>query len=638
MAPDDLIRLKRQMRVRLKHQVLAARVAQSQLSQNHWAIKLSLSRGHLSDLVNGKRPYPSGKVRRKLLDGLACEFDELFHIECSSGPNPSNVDSFSSRILDFRMGRFRLLLGRVSKQDAAAARPQRGRIKPMRNLWDSLRRDLFLGLRKLFRHPAYAASVALTLALGIASFATVFSFIETFLLRPVPGIPSLEEVVNIRSITADGDGTALFLSFPNYRDLQARATSLSEVAAFHGVQLAFGQPGENPRPIGSQLNTRNYFSILGLEPELGRFFSEEEDSIAGAQAVAVISESFWQTQFGGQESVLGQEIRLNGQSFTIIGVAPKGFRGHFMGFPFDIFLPSSMADFASRDPEDRQDEWIELIASLAPGFEIMQARADIESIRGQLVEEFPEVNRHLTLRVSPTTGVEEDFQDGLVLFLGAFLVVALLILGSSCVNVANLMAARLLRRAPEMAVRQVMGARPSGITVQLIWESFILAAPGGLLGLGVSWLAVGELNRILTAASGIEFSASVGLLVIWLCVLSTFVIAIFLGVLTAFRLRRGQLLSMIQEGGERGNSGTRLSGLLITAQVAICLILCWYWRDSSCAPWAVPIPSIRVSRPRRSRCFRSTPSGSDWTLNEPGPSTKKSCVRHGCVPASRRPA
>lgn len=175
MAPDDLIRLKRQMRVRLKHQVLAARVAQSQLSQNHWAIKLSLSRGHLSDLVNGKRPYPSGKVRRKLLDGLACEFDELFHIECSSGPNPSNVDSFSSRILDFRMGRFRLLLGRVSKQDAAAARPQRGRIKPMRNLWDSLRRDLFLGLRKLFRHPAYTASVALPLALGIASFATVFT-------------------------------------------------------------------------------------------------------------------------------------------------------------------------------------------------------------------------------------------------------------------------------------------------------------------------------------------------------------------------------------------------------------------------------------------------------------------------------
>ena len=560
------------MRVRLKHQALATRLAESQLSQNHWAIKLSLSRGHLSDLVNGKRPYPSGKVRRKLLDGLECEFDKLFEVEFVPVSDPKNVAPFSRRIFDLRIGGFRFLFGRVSEKDATETKAQRGR-EIMSSFWDSLRRNFLVGLRRLVRHPAYAGSIALTLALGIASFATVFSFIETFLLRPVPGIPTLERVVNIRSITADGDDTALFLSFPNYRDLQTSASSLSEVAAFHGFQLAFGQAGENPRLIGSQLNTRNYFSILSLEPELGRFFSEEEDSAAGAQAVAVISESFWQSQFAGQASVLGQEIRLNGQPFTIIGVGPKDFRGHFLGFPFDIFLPSSMADLASRNPEDRRDEWVELIGSLAPGIEIMQARADVESVRAQLTNEFPEVNRHLTLRVNPTSGVEEDFRAGLVLFLGAFLLVALLILGSSCVNVANLMTARLLGRVQEMGVRQVMGARPSGITLQLIWESLALAAPGGFLGLGASWLAVEQLNRMLTAATGIEFAAGVGPTVIWLCVLTTFVIAIFLGILTTLRLRRGQLLSMIQEGGERGNSGTRLNGLLITAQVAICLIL-----------------------------------------------------------------
>ncbi len=544
------------MRVRLRHHVLARRLARSRLSQNNWARRLGLSRGYLSDLVNGKRRYPSAAVRRRLLEALDLEFDELFRLE-------ETVAAAKPAVFEMDAGPYRLRLERLTVP--ASAGEGESRMRALRNFWTDLR----YGARKLARQPLHAAAAMASIAIGVGAVCLVFSFVNFFLLRPIPGVPEMDGLVNVRSFATDAEDAGDLFSYPNYLDLREGTTALAELAGFHGLFLNVAGAGVQSSQVGGQLVTDNYFAVLGVEPYQGRFFLPEEHREAGAHSVVVISHSYWQGRLGGGEA-LGRQLRVNGRPFQIVGIGPPGFRGHFIGFDFELFLPDSMAEVASRSLDDRAGGWVEMVGRLAPGVTLGQAQADLDLQAARLAEGFPDVNRKLRLEVSPNTGVDEDLRKGLAVFLGIFGLIAVLILASACFNVANMILARYLARRRELALRRALGAAGGRIGVQLVTENLLLSVPGAAAGLLLAGAGVAALNGTLSSLGpGVSSRASIDPAAASVALVVALLVGVALGLAAALRTRGGEGL----DGSRGASSRNRFASLLVTGQIAICLVL-----------------------------------------------------------------
>src|SRR5690606_12354086 len=370
--------------------------------------------------------------------------------------------------------------------------------------------DLKHAFRQLVRRPGLSLVAIATLAIGIGATTAMFSLFDRVLVQPLP-VPEPERLVNlsapgpirpggVRSGEAVRDHRATF-SYPMFRDLEARQTVLTGLAAHRDFEANLSDGTRTERRRG-MLVSGSYFSVLGVEPAVGRLLAPRDEPAVGESAVAVLSYDYWQSRFGGDANVIGRTLTVNGHELSIIGVAPKAFTGTMPGWRPDVFVPITlrwlMQPTAPRDAEVRNSYWQFLLGRLRPGIDIELASAALDGLYRGLVAELEAplltrfdddmraqfVDQPLVLEPgargqSYLPGVAAD---PLKLLLGLTALVLLIV----CVNVANLLLARGVSRAGEMAVRVSMGASRVRLIRQLVLESGVLAAVGGLVSLPVA--------------------------------------------------------------------------------------------------------------------------------------------------------
>src|SRR5260221_6010058 len=345
--------------------------------------------------------------------------------------------------------------------------------------------DLRFGFRMLRRSPGFSLLAILCLTLGIGANAAVFSWVEGILFRPYPLVTHQEQLLAITG-TARGEAGPTGLSWPDILDLQKSCTLIDSfiVNKIMGTTLSLGDRAE--RTIGSVVSA-NYFEAIGVHPILGRGFEPGEDVGSNAHPVTVISYQLWQGRFKGDPAIVGKMQRLNGIEHTIVGVAPEGFLGTFVGWGMQFWVPASMEETfegGAYKLEDRGARWIEAYVRLKPGVTLEQAQQEMSAVAKRLETDFPATNRGRGIRLWPLWHTPFNNAGTLLPTLSIMLAVVVFVLLIACANVGNLLLVRSFARRHEMTVRVAVGANRSRLLQQLITEGLILsalAATGGLL-------------------------------------------------------------------------------------------------------------------------------------------------------------
>ncbi len=451
-------------------------------------------------------------------------------------------------------------------------------------------------LRTLFKTPFVTAIAIISLALGIGANAAIYSIFEQMLRRPLPVVEP-ERLVNLaapgpkpgsQSCNQAGDCDVVF-SYPMFRDLEVKQTALAGVAAHFsfGANLAFRNETLNGRGM---LVSGSYFPLLGLRPQIGRLIGPDDDRTIGAHPVAVLSHTFWEER-GADPGVVGQTMTINGQSMTILGVAPEGFEGTTLGARPHVFVPISMRGLMSpgwRGFENRRSYWAYLFGRLKPGASIEQAKLGVNAVYKPLIVD---VEAPLQQGMSEQTmgrfkAKEVGLEDGrrgqssvheeagtplmlLMMITGIVLLIA-------CANIANLLLARGANRAMEMAVRLSLGARRWQIIRQLLVESWVLAILGGAASLLVAKWTLTLIGSIMPPeAAGMisrELRPSVILFAAGLSIATGFIFGMF----PAMHSTRSDLISTLRAntGQMSGNrAAARFRTSLVTAQIALSMAL-----------------------------------------------------------------
>ena len=364
--------------------------------------------------------------------------------------------------------------------------------------------DLRFGLRMLRRNPGFSILAILCLTLGIGANAAVFSWVEGILFRPYPAVAHQERLVALGGTVQGGEGGPI--SWPDFLDLQ-RNCKLFEtlfVSKITGTTLSIGDRAE--RTTGSIVSA-NYFDAIGVHPMLGREFEVGEDSGKSAHPVVVISYQLWQGRFKGDPEIIGKTQRLNGVVHSIVGVAPEGFYGTFVGWRMQFWVPASMEDIfeaGSYKLEDRGARWIESYGRLKPGVSRQQAQAEISAIAKRLEADYPETNRGRGMQLWPLWQTPFNNARTLLPTLEIMLAVVFFVLLIACANVGNLLLVRSFARRDEMTVRQAIGASRGRLFKQLLTEGVILAAFGAAGGLLVAYWCRHALVLLFPARGGVS--------------------------------------------------------------------------------------------------------------------------------------
>src|ERR1700747_594543 len=373
------------------------------------------------------------------------------------------------------------------------------------NLLDNFRQDVRFGLRMLRRSPGFSLLAILCLTLGIGANAAVFSWIEGILFRPYPAVAHQERLVAIGGTSREEPrGTAL--SWPDFQDLQRSCTLCQTlfVSKITGTTLSIGDRAE--RTTGSVVSA-NYFDAIGVPPMLGRGFLPGEDQGQSAHPVAVISYQLWQGRFRGDPQIVGKTQRLNGVMHTIVGVAPEGFYGTFVGWGMNFWVPVSMEDIFESGGyklEDRGARWIEAYARLKPGVTLAQAQQEFAAISGRLEAEYPATNRGRAIRFWPLWQTPFNNAGTLLATLEIMLAVVAFVLLIACANVGNLLLMRSFARRHEMSVRLALGAGRARLWKQLLTGGLVLSLFGAAGGVLVAYWCRHALVLLFPTRGGVQ--------------------------------------------------------------------------------------------------------------------------------------
>ncbi len=434
---------------------------------------------------------------------------------------------------------------------------------------DQFVQDVRFGVRMLIRGRGFTVVAALTLALGIGVSVAIFGVVDTVLFRPLP-YADPDRLVSVY----EGPATGTVLAWTEYTAFEQHARYLEKLAAIHPV-TATVIGGDQPEQVDGALVSASLFPMLGIQPLVGRNFLPEEDRAEAGQA-ALLSEGLWRRRFGADRSILGRTITLEvneawgrpgprAQSFTVVGVVPASFQALLNGIRGDVWLPLAVT------PSDSHDLFV--VARMKPGATIAQVKSDLEAITQPLRATMHSDGRAMQFTVVPLLeDLLGNWQRALVLLFGAVGFVLLI----ACVNVANLFLARGRVRQREMAIRAALGAGRRRLIRQLLTESVLLASAGGVLGVlvaywGLRWLAslsppdVPRLAAVQLDARVFAFMAAIVLLT-----------AVLSGVAPALRLSRAAVYEGLKESARsvgEGTGGRRLRGLLVTAEVALAMVL-----------------------------------------------------------------
>ena len=453
-----------------------------------------------------------------------------------------------------------------------------------------------LAFRTLLRTPFVTLVTVLSLALGIGANAAIFSFFDQILLRPVP-VPDAGQLINLsapgpkpgsQSCNQAGSCEEVF-SYPMFRDLEHRQDVLTGLAAHRtfGANLAY--KGNTSSAQGA-LVSGSYFPVLGLRPAAGRLLTPDDDRVIGSHFVAVLAYSYWETQHGLNPAIIGDVITINGQSMTVVGVAPKGFEGTTLGDLPRVFVPITMRGLMSpgfRSFENRRSYWVYLFGRLKPDVTIERATASLNAlykpilgdVEAPLQEGMSEqtMARFRAREIVVTEGERGQSSIHLeattpLIMLFAITGIVLLI---ACANIANLLLARGANRAMEMAVRLSLGAGRGQLLGQLLTEAIMLAVMGGIASLLVAKWTVGLINSFLPSDSANIFVFRMdGTMLLFAAGLSLGTGIVF-GLFPALHSTRPDLISMIRSNtGQSGaRSAVRFRTTLVTVQMGLAMTL-----------------------------------------------------------------
>ncbi|HEY2497114.1 MAG TPA: ABC transporter permease [Candidatus Angelobacter sp.] len=443
--------------------------------------------------------------------------------------------------------------------------------------------DIRYGMRMLLKHPAMTLVATLTLALGIGANTTIFSTVNGILLRPLP-VANADRLVVFGGQMQNG---ALFtgISYPDFQDIRSQSNGFSSVIGYT-LRLAGMESKGKVEPVLFSYVSGNYFSGLGLKPALGRLIYGNETEKNGTPPVAVLGYSYWQKRFGGDPAIIGTQIKMNGHSVTVVGVAPKDFHGTYSLVDIQAFLPLGMRMLWDVSTVDKNSYWtrrdggdIKMMGVLKPGVSRQEAQAAVNVVGQRLNQQFPDTHKGVSYRIYPErlARPEPDPTNGLVLVVILFMVLAGLVLVLACSNVANIVLVRATARERELAVRTALGAARSRIVKQLLTESFLLACIGGALGLLVSlWMArLLSSVRLEIADIPLNFDFSFDWRVFTFGIAIAAFTGLVVGLAPAWRAARADFNKVLHEGsrGILGSGRSRLRNVLVVAQVAVSLVL-----------------------------------------------------------------
>jgi putative ABC transport system permease protein len=444
-----------------------------------------------------------------------------------------------------------------------------------------LLQDIRYGWRMLAKTPALTVVVAITLALGIGANVLIFSFVNGFLLRPMP-VPHPEQI----AVLAGGQqGTSQLLpafSYPDFVDFRQQADSFADLIGYALVLPGLSADGRADRVLASCVSG-NYFPSLGVKPALGRLILGSEENQPGEQPVVVLGYSYWKKRFGGNPGVIGKQVRVNGQQARIIGVVPRQFQGVISVVEMDIYMPlghlASMMEVSSNPLADRSARVVRVLARLKPGVSFSQAQASVDVIASRLAKQYPSSDSGLTVRVyREQLARPQPLGNNLVVVIASFfLILALLLLLLACMNVANILLARATVRQREMGLRAALGAGRGRLISQMLTESIMLGLLGGLLGLILGeWVRPADILKAAQSSLPVRLDFSLDWHVFAYSFAATLFSGIFVGLWPALRASRADLNTILQEGGRSDSAGSgrnRLRGALVVAQVAGSLML-----------------------------------------------------------------
>jgi predicted permease len=440
-----------------------------------------------------------------------------------------------------------------------------------------LRQDFAYALRVLRRSPSFTVSAILALALGIGANTAVFSLANAVLLNPLP-VADPGRLVSVLTLDRQNPGYSP-LSTDNFRDFRARTETLSGAAAFTFLPVRL-LGGSEPYEAFALAVTGEYFDVLGVRAIAGRTFGPDEERAKGGSPVVVLTHRLWTTRFGSDRGVIGSTVRLNGHPFTVIGVAPPRFNGTFGLFGPDLFVPFMMYDALAPGTEwfeGRRIRWLNIVARLAAGVSLEQARADAAIQGDRLAKEFPQFNEGRTFALLPLAhaAINPDRHDTFVragwLLAGVVGVVLLV----ACANLANLLLARAASRSREVAVRLALGASRGRIVRQLVTESLMLALAGGGAGLALAWwtqrwLWSARPANLQQAAFSLSLDGRILLFTLGVSILA----GLAFGLLPAIQVSRAAVNTTLKESGRSPSTSSRprVRAALVIGEVALSIV------------------------------------------------------------------